>query len=112
MFDGGLFNEYAMATSMTSSSMPRATNEIRSQFATYCCIPLANISRMTVSTEMSGNRDQFFRNLIKAKAESLGLKLQLEKKQYRDSGPWAHPAEEGRMNLMERIQKLDLHAEI
>jgi len=71
-----------MAASMTSRSMPRATNEKRSQFATYCCIPLANISRMTVSTEMSGNRDQFFRSLIKAKAESLGLKLQLEKKQY------------------------------
>ena len=48
---------------------------------------------------------------IMLEAESLGLKLQLEKKQYQHSGPRAHAEEEGRKNLLEGIQKLDLHAE-
>ena len=68
---------------------------------------------MTGSTEMANTLDQFFRSLIStsSKAESLGLKLQLEKKQYQHSGPRAHAEEEGRKNLLEGIQKLDLHAE-
>jgi hypothetical protein len=37
--------------------MPRATNEKRRQHTTYCCLPLANNTRMNGSTEMAENRE-------------------------------------------------------
>ena len=82
-------------------SMLKATNEKRRQHTSYCCLPLATISRMNGETEMAKNREANFSDAlgwvswpkITARAET---RLRLQKNRVPYSGDaGAQPAEEG-----------------
>jgi hypothetical protein len=65
--------------------MPRATNEKRRQHTTYCCLPLANNTRMNGARKMTENREANYSDASLGWVSWPSLKLQLEQKQGWDS---------------------------